>query len=58
MNIALDDIRSKAPEGATHIDVFGDYWQKVGPSWYCMFRSCSAWNEYPYYLPLPKLKPL
>ena len=29
MNIALDDIRSKAPEGATHYDKSGDYWKVI-----------------------------
>lgn len=29
MNIALDDIRKQAPEGATHYDKSGDYWKVI-----------------------------
>ena len=46
--------------GATHIDNNGHYWVKLDGAWYSMFRNCKNWNEhpYPYYLPLPELKPL
>jgi hypothetical protein len=29
MNISLDDIKSKAPQGATHYDKSGDYWKVI-----------------------------
>ena len=34
MNIALDDIRSKAPEGATHYDDSGEYLKLEDGVWY------------------------
>lgn len=45
MNIALDDIRSKAPEGATHhvggnrFYHYDDFWEK----WFSWKRSKKTW---------------
>lgn len=34
MNIALDDIRKQAPEGATHYDKTGEYLKLHNGVWY------------------------
>lgn len=38
MNITLDDIRSKAPKGATHYDADHDYLKLCNGKW-------SVWNS-------------
>lgn len=53
-----EEIKENKTEGVVYIDVFGHYWKKVGLSWYCMFKTCNSWNEYPHHLPLPELEPL
>lgn len=41
MNIALDDIRKQAPEGATH------YWQnEYGHAYYCYCEQIKRWLYY------------
>ena len=44
MNITLDEIRSKAPEGATHYDE-QDYWKNKDGAWYIWLESCSKWRR-------------
>lgn len=39
MNITLDDIRSKAPEGATHYDIECDYFRLYKDIW-------SVWDSF------------
>lgn len=40
MNIALDDIRSKAPEGATHYNQSDYYFKDINGT------SCEMWDPY------------
>ena len=45
MNIALDDIRSKAPEGATHYDDEGNYYKYNEYSLVWFVYKVSGYND-------------
>lgn len=60
MNIALDEVRKQAPEGATHYDKM-DYWKKEGDSWHIWLESCEQWRrifEYQKFHDVFPIKPL
>lgn len=44
------------PKDATHTDIYGNWWYITDMGAYCMYKTCSTWNRYPDYLPLPELE--
>lgn len=50
MNIALDDIKSKAPEGATHTNgntyyMYEEFYEDEKGEWYRWLKTEKAWTE-------------
>ena len=45
MNITLDEIKSKAPDGATHYDNIGEYWKFEDDKWFTYLSPCDEWKR-------------
>lgn len=42
----LEAFQLGAPEGATHYDIYDDYWMIKGDKAWFSFKGCEKWNRY------------
>lgn len=42
----IEEIRKNAPKGATHYDIYGDWWKVNGIVAHFMYKNGSKWRGY------------